>query len=172
MIRRAGLLRAATAATLQCMSAKPIPDGYPAITPYLIVEGAAGAIDFYKDVFGATERMRLAAPQGRVGHAELTIGGSLLMLADACPEMNVLAPTPGGGSPVGLHLYVEDVDAVVARAVAAGAKVERPVVTTFYGDRTGSIVDPFGHHWHVATHVEDVLPEEIQRRMAAMKPKE
>ena len=167
---RADLIRVVAAATICRMSVKPIPDGYPAITPYLIVEGAARAIDFYKDIFGATERMRLDGPQGRVGHAELSIGGSLLMLADACPEMKVVAPTIGGGSPVGLHLYVEDVDAVVARAVAAGAKVERPVVTTFYGDRCGSISDPFGHHWHVATHVEDVSPEEIQKRMAAMKP--
>ena len=152
------------------MSAKPIPDGYPTITPYLVVEGAARAIDFYKAIFGATERLRMMGPQGRVGHAELTIGGSLLMLTDACPEMKVFPPAADGGSPVGLHLYIEDVDAVVARAVAAGAKVERAVATTFYGDRTGSIIDPFGHHWHVATHVEDVSPEEIQRRMGAMKP--
>ena len=152
------------------MSAKAIPNGYPAITPYLVVEGAGRAIDFYKDIFGATERMRMMGPQGRVGHAELSIGGSLLMLTDACPEMKIFAPASGGGPPVGMHLYIEDVDAVVARAVAAGAKIEREVVTTFYGDRTGSIMDPFGHHWHVATHVEDVSPEEIQRRMAAMKP--
>lgn len=152
------------------MSAKAIPNGYPAITPYLVVEGAGRAIDFYKDIFGATERMRMMGPQGRVGHAELSIGGSLLMLTDACPEMKIFAPASGGGPPVGMHLYIEDVDAVVARVVAAGAKIEREVVTTFYGDRTGSIMDPFGHHWHVATHVEDVSPEEIQRRMAAMKP--
>jgi len=152
------------------MSAKPIPDGYPAITPYLIVEGAARAIDFYKEVFGATERMRMLGPQGRVGHAELLIGGSVVMLADACAEMKAFAPAPGASLPMSLYLYTEDVDAVVARAVAAGAKVERPVETHFYGDRSGGITDPFGHSWYVATHVEDVPPEEMQRRMAAMKP--
>ena len=152
------------------MSAKPIPDGYPAITPFLVVDGAACAIDFYKDVFGAIERMRMPAAEGRIGHAEITIGGSLVMLADACPQMKAFAPVPGASAPVGLYLYVPDVDAVVARAVAAGARVERAVETQFYGDRSGSIVDPFGHHWSIATHVEDVSPEEMKRRMAAMKP--
>jgi PhnB protein len=152
------------------MSTKPIPDGYPAITPYLIIDGAAAAIDFYKQNFGATERMRMGAPGGRVGHAELLIGGSLIMLADEFPEMGARGPQPGAGAPVALHLYMEDVDAVVARAVAAGAKLEREVKTQFYGDRSGSIVDPFGHHWNIATHVEDVSPEEMQRRAAAIKP--
>lgn len=151
------------------MSAKPIPDGYPTITPYLIVEGAARAIDFYKDVFGATERMRMPGPEGSIGHAELAIGGSVLMLADPCPQMKAFAPVPGGSAPVSLHLYVADVDAVVARAVGAGATVEQAVEDKFYGDRSGSIIDPFGHRWNVATHVEDVSPEEIQRRMAGMK---
>ena len=150
------------------MSAKPIPDGYPAITPYLVIDGAARAIDFYKDVFGATERMRMPAGEGRIGHAELAIGGSVLMLSDTCPQMKAFAPVPGASAPLSLHLYVTDVDAVVARAVAAGAVVEHPVENKFYGDRSGGIVDPFGHHWHVATHVEDVSPEEIHRRVAGM----
>ena len=151
------------------MSAKPIPDGYPAITPYLIIDGAARAIEFYRDIFGATERMRMPAPQGRVGHCELSIGGSLLMLADPFPEMKAFAPVPGATSAVSLYLYVTDVDAVVARAVAAGATLTHPVETRFYGDRTGGIIDPFGHHWHIGTHVEDVTPEEIQRRMSGVK---
>jgi PhnB protein len=152
------------------MSTKPIPDGYPAITPYLIIQGAARAIDFYKDIFDATERMRMPAGEGRIGHAEINIGGSLLMLADPCPEMKAFAPAPGSSAPVSLHVYVPDVDAVVSRAVAAGAKIERAVETKFYGDRSGTIVDPFGHRWHVSTHVEDVPEKEMQRRMAAMKP--
>jgi PhnB protein len=164
------LIRAGAAAMLARMSTKPIPDGYAAITPYLIIDGAARAIDFYEDIFGATERMRMPGPNGRVGHAELSIGGSVLMLADPCPEMKAFAPVPGATSPVSLYLYVPDVDATVARAVAAGATLTQPVETKFYGDRSGGIVDPFGHHWHLGTHVEDVSPEEIQRRMAAMKP--
>ena len=114
----------------------------------------------------------MPAPQGRVGHCELTVGGSLLMLADPCPEMKAFAQVPGATSPVSLYIYVTDVDAVVARAVAAGATVTHPVETRFYGDRSGGIIDPFGHHWHVGTHVEDVSPEEIQRRMSGAKPGE
>jgi PhnB protein len=152
------------------MKPNPIPDGYSAITPYLIIDGATAAIDFYKKVFGATEKMRLDAPGGRVGHAELSIGGSLIMLADESPEMGARGPQSVGGTPVMLHLYVEDADAVIAGAVAAGATVSHPIENKFYGDRSGGIVDPFGHQWHVATHVEDVSPEEIARRVAAMKP--
>ncbi len=163
------MIRIGTAGTLRYMSAKPIPDGYPAITPYLVIDGAARAINFYKDIFGATERMRMPAPNGRVGHAELTIGGSLIMLADPCPEMKAFAPVPGANAPMSLYLYVPDVDTTVARAVAAGATVTHPVETKFYGDRSGGIVDPFGHHWHLGTHVEDVTPEEMQRRMAGMQ---
>jgi PhnB protein len=150
------------------MSVKPIPDGYPVVTPYLIIDGAAAAIDFYTSIFGATERMRLAMPGGKVGHAELLIGGSLLMLADEFPQMDAHGPGKFGGSPVSLHFYVEDVDAVVARAVAAGAKLQQPVETKFYGDRSGTLIDPWGHHWHVATHVEDVSPAEMDRRRTAM----
>jgi PhnB protein len=150
------------------MSAKAIPDHYPVLSPYLIIDGAAAAIDFYKDIFGATERMRLAMPGGKVGHAELSFGGSVVMLADEFPQMGAHGPGKFGGSPVMLHVYVENVDEVFARAISAGAKVEQPVETKFYGDRSGSLVDPWGHRWSIATHVEDVSPEETQRRAAAM----
>ena len=146
--------------------AKPIPDGYPQVTPYLAVDDAAGAIEFYGVVFGATERMRMAAPEGKVGHAEIQIGDSLVMLSDEFPEMGVSSPKTVGGSPVTLSVYVEDVDAVVARAVAAGATELRPVEDQFYGDRTGQFEDPFGHRWSVATHVEDVPPDEMAARAA------
>jgi PhnB protein len=147
---------------------KPVPDGYHSTTPYLIVDGAAKALDFYKSVFGARERMRMPSPGGKVGHAEITIGDSVIMLADEHPEMGARAPKAFGGSPVSLVLYVENVDATVKNAVGAGAKLLRPIEDKFYGDRMGTIEDPFGHHWHVSTHVEDVPPEEIQRRAAAM----
>jgi len=147
---------------------KPIPDGYPSLTPYLIVRGGAAAIDFYQKVFGAKLRMKLDAPGGRVGHAELEIGDGLVMLADEHPEMGELAPTTVGGTPVGLHLYLADVDVVAKKAVAAGATLKRPVENQFYGDRLGTIIDPFGHIWHISTHVEDVSPEEIGRRAAAL----
>ena len=150
------------------MAVKPIPDGFRNLTPYLIVADGAGAIVFYQQVFGATERMRLASPGGKIGHAELLIGDSVIMLADEHPEMGALAPPTVGGSPVGLHLYLEDVDAVVSRAVAAGAKLLHPIEDKFYGDRSGTIEDPFGHKWYVSTHIEDVSPEEIDRRVAAL----
>jgi PhnB protein len=146
---------------------KPIPDGHHTVTPYLIVHDAAGAIEFYKRAFGATEVGRCGAPNGKVGHAEITIGDSRVMLADEFPEMGARGPASFGGSPVSIHLYVEDVDAVVATAVAAGAKLERPVKDQFYGDRTGGVKDPFGHTWYVATHKEDVSMEEIEKRAAA-----
>ena len=149
-------------------SAKPVPDGYPVLCPYLVVGDGAAAIAFYERVFGARLRMRLAGPEGKVGHAELEIGKGLVMLADEHPEMGARSPTTIGGSPVFLHLYVEDVDQVVQRAAEAGAKVVRPVETTFYGDRVGMIADPFGHVWSVGTHVEDVAPEEIERRAAEL----
>ena len=147
---------------------KPIPDGYRAVTPYLIVADAAAAISFYQRAFGASERMRHAAPDGKIGHAELTIGDSVIMLADEYPEHNARAPAAFGGSPVTLHVYVENVDAVVERATAAGATATRPVEDQFYGDRSGSVTDPFGHVWHIATHIEDVSPDEIARRAAPM----
>lgn len=147
---------------------KPIPEGYHSVTPYLIVDGAAAAIEFYTKVFGATEVMRMPAPGGRIGHAEIKIGDSHVMLADEDPEMNARSPKAVGGSPLSLLLYVEDVDKTVQRAVAAGAKLERPVEDKFYGDRMGGIEDPFGHHWYVGTHIEEVSPEEMKKRMAAM----
>ncbi|NUZ06005.1 VOC family protein [Piscinibacter koreensis] len=145
---------------------KPIPDGYSAVTPYLICAGAADAIDFYKRAFGAEESFRMNAPDGRVGHAEIRIGGAVIMLADEHPEIGARGPRSIGGSPVGIMLYVDDVDATVARAADAGATVTRPVETQFYGDRMGGITDPFGHVWHIGTHVEDVSPDEIARRAA------
>ena len=146
---------------------QPIPDGYARVTPYLIVDGASAAIDFYTSVLGATERMRMPAPGDRVGHAELEIGDSVIMLADESPEMDARDPKAVGGTPVSLLVYVEDVDAVFDRAVKAGAKPLRPVEDRFYGDRSGGFEDPFGHRWDVATHVEDVPPNEMEERAAA-----
>jgi len=145
---------------------KPIPDGYPRVSPYLCVNGGTAALEFYKSVFGATERMRMPAPDGRIGHAELQFGDSVIMLADEYPEMDVRSPRAIGGTPVTISVYVEDVDAVFNRAVAAGAKSLRAVETQFYGDRSGQFEDPFGHRWSVATHVEDVAPDEMERRAA------
>jgi PhnB protein len=147
---------------------KPIPDGYPQVTPYLSVDDGNAAIEFYKTVLGATERVRMAGPDGKVGHAELQIGDSLLMLADEVPEMGNPSPKSVGGTPVTISMYVDDVDAVFDRAVQAGAKPLRPVENQFYGDRAGQFEDPFGHRWSVATHVEDVPPDEMQRRAEAM----
>ncbi len=147
-------------------SVQPIPEGYPQVTPYLSVDGAAAAIDFYGAVLGATERMRMPAPDGKIGHAELQLGDSVIMLADESPEIGFRSPKAIGGSPVTLSVYVDDVDAVVARAEQAGATVVRPVETQFYGDRSGQFQDPFGHMWSIATHVEDVSPEEMGRRAA------
>jgi PhnB protein len=149
-----------------CM-AKPIPDGYHAITPYLIVAGGAEALEFYGRAFGAIERERMQDPSGKIRHAEISIGDSRVMLADEHPEIGALGPGTIGGSPVSLHLYVEDVDAVVGQAVAAGAKLTRPVADQFYGDRVGGITDPFGHRWFIATHKEDLTSAEIHRRAAA-----
>jgi PhnB protein len=148
-------------------SVKPIPDGYPRVTPYLCVDGASAAIDFYVKVFGATERMRMTDPRGRVGHAELAIGDGVIMLSDEHPEIGVLGPKTIGGTPVMLSLYVEDVDATVEQAAASGATVLRAVENQFYGDRSGQIEDPFGHRWSVSTHVEDVAPDEMAKRAAA-----
>jgi PhnB protein len=146
---------------------KPIPEGYPRVTPYLMVDGASAAIDFYTSVLGATERMRMSAPEDKVGHAELEIGNSVIMLADESPEMDARGPRTVGGTPVSLHVYIEDADATFERALEAGAKMLQPVEDKFYGDRSGSFEDPFGHRWHVATHVEDVPPGEMEKRAAA-----
>ena len=147
---------------------KPIPDDYPRVSAYLTVDGAAAAIEFYKSVLGATERGRMPGPDGRIGHAELNIGDSLIMLSDAFPDMGVRDPKDIGGTPVTLSVYVEDVDDVFARALAAGASEQRPVQNQFYGDRSGQFVDPWGHRWNVATHVEDVPPDEMEKRAAQM----
>jgi PhnB protein len=146
------------------MPVKPIPDGYHTVTPYLIVRGGARALEFYKQAFGATELFRMADPSGKVGHAEIRIGDCPVMLADEYPDMGARSPESFGGSPVSLYVYVEDVDAVAERAIAAGAKVERPVKDQFYGDRSGTFVDPFGHKWTIATHVEDLTPEQMHQR--------
>jgi PhnB protein len=146
---------------------KPIPEGYHTATPYLIIKDAAKAIEFYKKAFGAKEMMRMSQPDGRIGHAEIKIGNSPIMLADEFPEMGARSPQSLGGSPVSILLYVEDVDAFAEQAVAAGTKVVRPVKDQFYGDRSGSFEDPFGHQWHIATHVEDVAPDELRKRAAA-----
>ncbi len=148
-------------------SVKPVPEGYHNVTPYLFVRGAASAIDFYKKVFGASEIMRMPAPNGRIMHAELRIGDSIVMLADEDPHAGVMSPQTVGGFSVGLHLYVDNVDAVVQRAVENGAKPLRAVKNQIYGDRSGSLLDPFGHMWSVGTHVEDVTPEEMRKRMSA-----
>ena len=149
------------------MAVKPIPEGYHSVTPYLIIKGAGDAIEFYKKAFGATELFRFSAPDGKVGHAEIKVGDSPIMLADEYPDMGYKGPQTLGGSPVSLMIYVEDVDVVFNRAVDAGATVKEAVTDKFYGDRIGSVVDPFGHVWHVSTHKEDVSIEEMQRRAKA-----
>jgi PhnB protein len=148
------------------MPVKPIPEGYHAITPYLIIDGAAQAIDFYKKAFGATELFRMPDASGkRIGHAELKIGDSRIMLADEHKEIGYRSPKALGGTPVSLMLYVADVDIVIPRAVAQGAKVVQPVKDQFYGDRSGTIHDPFGHIWTVATHIKDVSSQEMMAHM-------
>ena len=146
---------------------RPIPDGYHAVTPYLILSGASDAIAFYKKALGADEVMRMDDPAGKIHHAEISVGGSRIMLADEHPEIQALSPKTIGGSPVSMHVYVEDVDTLVERAVAAGARLVRPVADQFYGDRVGGIEDPFGYRWFIATHKEDLSMDEIRRRAAA-----
>ena len=154
------------------MAVQPVPDGYNTVSPYLAVEDAATAIDYYKKAFGATERVRMEAPDGKIGHAELEIGDSIVMLADPFPQASTKPPHELGGTSAGVFLYVEDVDAVVKRAVDAGASVTTEVADQFWGDRFGTVTDPFGHVWSVATHIEDVPPAEMAERakaaMAAM----
>jgi PhnB protein len=146
------------------MSVKPIPEGYHSVTPYLIISGASDAIEFYKKAFGAAELFRFPAPDGKIGHAEIKIGDSPIMLADEYPAMGYKGPQSLGGSPITLMIYVEDVDNVFNRAVDAGATVKEAVQDKFYGDRTGTLTDPFGHVWHISTHKEDVSMEELERR--------
>jgi len=147
---------------------KAIPDEYPQVIPYLVVDGAADAIDFYTKVLGATERMRMPGPADTVGHAELQLGSGMIMLADEFPDMGAKGPKSFGGSPVTISVYVEDVDDVFGRAIAAGATEVRPVADQFYGDRSGQFDDPFGHRWSVASHVEDVSAEEMAKRASEM----
>jgi PhnB protein len=151
------------------MAVKAIPEGHHTLAPYMAIKGAAEAIEFYKKAFGAAELVRMAQPDGRIGHAEIRIGNSIIMICDEFPNLGVRSPVTLGGSPVGMHLYVEDADAVFNRAVAAGAKVKEPVADQFYGDRRGGVEDPFGYVWWIATHKEDVSPEEIGRRAAAAR---
>jgi len=148
---------------------KKIPEGMHSITPHLVCAGAAKALDFYQKAFGATEVGRMPGPDGRLMHAAMKIGDSTVMLADEMPEWGSLGPKALKGSPVTIHIYVEDVDALVARAEKAGAKVTMPVAEQFWGDRYGKLEDPFGHHWSVATHVRDVTPEEMKKAMASMQ---
>ena len=145
---------------------KPIPDGYHSVTPYLIIKGAADAIEFYKTAFGATELFRMEN-EGTIGHAEIKIGDSPIMLSDEHPQMGYLSPTTLGGTPVSIMIYVDDVDTIFKQAIGAGGEQQKAVQDQFYGDRSGTLKDPFGHVWHVATHVEDVSPQEMEKRMAA-----
>jgi uncharacterized glyoxalase superfamily protein PhnB len=148
----------------------PIPEGTHTVTPHLVIKGAAAAIDFYAKAFGAREHYRMSGPDGRIGHAEIQIGDSLIYLADEFPQMGQRSPKAYGGSAVNIHLYVPDCDASYAQALAAGAKVRAPLMDMFWGDRYGQVEDPFGHRWSIATHKEDVSPEEMAKRMAALPP--
>ena len=150
------------------MPVKPIPEGYHSVTPYLIVRGASAAIEFYQKAFGAVELFRFPSPDGKIGHAEIKIGDSPIMLADEHPEMGYQGPHSIGGSPVSLMIYLEDVDSVFNQAVNAGATVKETLQDKFYGDRIGTVIDPFGHVWHLSTHKEDVSTEEMQERMKAL----
>jgi PhnB protein len=151
------------------MDVKPIPQGYHSVTPYLITSNAAAAIAFYKEAFGAKELMRMNDRTGKIGHAEIRIGDSPVMIADEFPEMGIKSPTSLGGSAVSLLIYVEEVDAVAGKAVGAGASALRPVMDQWYGDRSGTFADPFGHIWTIATHREDLTPDELERRAAAAR---
>ena len=149
------------------MPVNPIPEGYHSVTPYLIIRGAADAIEFYKKAFGASELFRFPGPDGKIGHAEVQIGNSRIMMADEYPEMGYNGPQATGGSPVALMIYLDDVDTVFKQAVDAGATVKEALQDKFYGDRMGTVIDPFGHRWHLATHKEDVSMEEMERRAKA-----
>jgi PhnB protein len=146
------------------MAVKKIPEGHNSVSPYLIVNGAERALEFYKRAFGAVELFRHRAPDGKIGHAEVRIGDTVVMIADEFPDFDAHGPAKFGGSPVSLHVYVDDVDAVGAQATAAGATIKRPIADQFYGDRLGTLEDPFGHTWHISTHIEDVPMDELDRR--------
>ena len=150
------------------MAVNPIPEGYPRVTAYLSIDGAADAIDFYSKVLGATERMRMGGPEGKIGHAEIQVGDSTIMLADVHPDFGNKSPKDLGGTPVSLMVYVADVDDTYATALASGAKELQPLEDKFYGDRSATFEDPWGHQWTVASHVEDVSEEEMERRMAEL----
>ncbi len=153
------------------MAVKPVPDGFHTVTPYLIIKGAAAAIDYYKKAFGAAERFRMNGPDGKIGHAELQIGDSIIMLADENPHMGFKSPQSLGGAGMSIMLYVEDVDKRFPQAIAAGGKILRPLQDQFYGDRSGTLTDPFGHCWTISTHKEDLSMEEINKRGEAMMKK-
>ncbi len=150
------------------MTAKPIPEGFHSVTPYLSIKGAKEAIEFYKKAFGAVEVFRLPTPTGDIGHAEIVIGDSHIMMSEPCDESPIPSPEALGGSTIGIHLYVEDVDAVFTRAIESGATMLKPVEDQFYGDRMGALKDPFGHVWFIGTHKEDLTSEDIQKRAAVM----
>ncbi|MBY0228987.1 MAG: VOC family protein [Gemmataceae bacterium] len=171
-LARAASVGKALASARRAGYAPPIPPGYHSVTPYLIVRDAARALGFYKEALGATELFRMPGPEGRVAHAEFKIGDSILMISDEWPEMGYLGPKSRGGTTVGLMVYVPDADAAFARAVSCGATVLKPMQDQFYGDRSGTVADPFGHSWTLSTHVEDVPPEEMERRMAASMQKQ
>ena len=154
------------------MAVKPIPKGYHTVTPYLIVRDAAGALEFYKKALGAAEIMRFPGPDGKVVHAEFKIGDSIVMLGEEMPQMGYRGPQGLGGSPVGLMIYVENVDQAFNKAIGAGGKVQKQVADQFYGDRSGTLIDPYGHMWTLATHKEDVAPEEMKKRMEALHKKQ
>jgi PhnB protein len=156
----------------ETIMARAIPEGYHSVTPYLIIKGAAKAIDFYKRAFGATELMRMPTPEGRIGHAEIRIGDSAIMLADEYPEMGHRSPQSLGGTGVSLMVYVERVDETFKKAIAAGATEVQPLKDQFYGDRSGTLQDPFGHVWTIATHIEDIEPAEMQRRLKQFSEKQ
>jgi PhnB protein len=166
--KTAGKSAAKKKITIRSKKVSAVPKGYNSVTPCLVVSDGVSAIEFYKNAFGAKEVMRMERPGGKIGRAELRIGDARIMLSDACPEMDARSPESYGGSPVDIHLYIKNVDEVVARAISAGASLLRPIANMYYGDRTGLVADPYGHKWFVSTHIEDVSPAQIKKRAAAL----